>query len=266
MASRAKPPQEPPARAAARLARHGAVAARCDRRGPARRSSRRDRGGGRRSRRLLHTIDSSHRLAMLCVGDRVRLGQRVSPRHLAGLDGTIVSSTTVRPPSVSISRSGASTLAACAARRRCSKSRRERGTIGRAQRCHWLCPGNEWAMEGAEPCCGLRNLSESRIRRLCRRFGLPHDTARASRTAMARKGSPVRVRQRALRKGLELGASRDSVGRRLRVLASWAASGPHARSKRVCGRVRSSGGTARVAWAETSACPRPGSPVDVRGP
>src|SRR5262245_29139309 len=41
-------------------------------------------------RRLLHTIESSHRLATLCVGDRVRIGQRVSPRYLAGLDGTIV--------------------------------------------------------------------------------------------------------------------------------------------------------------------------------
>jgi len=41
-------------------------------------------------RRLLHTIDSSHMLAALCVGDRVRIGQRVSPRYLAGLDGTIV--------------------------------------------------------------------------------------------------------------------------------------------------------------------------------
>jgi hypothetical protein len=41
-------------------------------------------------RRLLHTIDASHRLAMLCVGDRVRIGQRVSPRYLAGVDGTIV--------------------------------------------------------------------------------------------------------------------------------------------------------------------------------
>ena len=41
-------------------------------------------------RQLLHTIDSSHRLATLCVGDRVRIGQRVSPRYLAGLDGTIV--------------------------------------------------------------------------------------------------------------------------------------------------------------------------------
>lgn len=41
-------------------------------------------------RRLLHTIDSSHVLATLSVGDRVRIGQRVSPRYLAGLDGTIV--------------------------------------------------------------------------------------------------------------------------------------------------------------------------------
>lgn len=41
-------------------------------------------------RRLLQTIDSSHILATLCVGDRVRIGQRVSPRYLAGLDGTII--------------------------------------------------------------------------------------------------------------------------------------------------------------------------------
>jgi hypothetical protein len=41
-------------------------------------------------KRLLHTIDSSHRLATLCVGDRVRISRRVSPRYLAGLDGTIV--------------------------------------------------------------------------------------------------------------------------------------------------------------------------------
>jgi hypothetical protein len=41
-------------------------------------------------RRLLQTIDSSHMLATLCVGDRVRIGQRVSPRYLAGLDGTII--------------------------------------------------------------------------------------------------------------------------------------------------------------------------------
>ena len=40
--------------------------------------------------RLLHTIDSSHRLATLCVGDRVRIGPRVSPRYLAGHDGTVV--------------------------------------------------------------------------------------------------------------------------------------------------------------------------------
>jgi hypothetical protein len=41
-------------------------------------------------RHLLDTIDSSHVLAALCLGDRVRIGQRVSPRYLAGLDGTVV--------------------------------------------------------------------------------------------------------------------------------------------------------------------------------
>jgi hypothetical protein len=64
--------------------------------------------------------------------------------------------------------------------------------------CRWLCPGNEWATEGAERCCCLRASAASRIRHLCRRFGLLQDIARPSRTAMVRKGSPVRVRQRAL--------------------------------------------------------------------
>jgi hypothetical protein len=41
-------------------------------------------------RRLLDTIDSSHMLETLCLGDRVRIGPRVSPRYLAGLDGTVV--------------------------------------------------------------------------------------------------------------------------------------------------------------------------------
>ena len=41
-------------------------------------------------RRLLHTVDSSQMLATLCVGDRVRIGQRVSPRYLAGLGATVV--------------------------------------------------------------------------------------------------------------------------------------------------------------------------------
>lgn len=41
-------------------------------------------------KRLLHTIDSSHMLATLCLGDRVRINQRVSPRYLAGLAGTVV--------------------------------------------------------------------------------------------------------------------------------------------------------------------------------
>ena len=41
-------------------------------------------------RRLLHTVDSSHALASLCVGDRVRINGRVRPRYLAGLDGTVI--------------------------------------------------------------------------------------------------------------------------------------------------------------------------------
>ena len=60
-------------------------------------------------------------------------------------------------------------------------------------------PGNEWATEGAESCCRLRTSAESWIRLLCRRFGLLPGTGRPVRTAMVRKGSPVRVRQRALR-------------------------------------------------------------------
>ena len=72
--------------------------------------------------RLLHTIDSTHRLATLCVGDRVRIGQRVSPRYLAGHDATIVELDDMRPPSVSTSQSGASRAAASAARRWCSRS------------------------------------------------------------------------------------------------------------------------------------------------
>jgi hypothetical protein len=41
-------------------------------------------------RHLLHTIDSSHVLATLCVGDRVRINDRISPRYLAGLDATVI--------------------------------------------------------------------------------------------------------------------------------------------------------------------------------
>ena len=41
-------------------------------------------------RHLLDTIDSSHMLATLCRGDRVRMGLRVSPRSRAGLDGAVV--------------------------------------------------------------------------------------------------------------------------------------------------------------------------------
>jgi hypothetical protein len=65
-------------------------------------------------------------------------------------------------------------------------------------RCRQGCPGTEWVTEGAQRCGDLRVPAESRIQDLCRRFGLPHGAARPSRTAMVRKGSPVRVRQRAL--------------------------------------------------------------------
>jgi hypothetical protein len=41
-------------------------------------------------RRLLYTVDSSHALARLCVGDRVRITGDISPRYLAGLDGTVI--------------------------------------------------------------------------------------------------------------------------------------------------------------------------------
>jgi hypothetical protein len=41
-------------------------------------------------RRLLHTVRSATALATLCVGDHVRITHDVSPRYLAGLQGTIV--------------------------------------------------------------------------------------------------------------------------------------------------------------------------------
>jgi hypothetical protein len=41
-------------------------------------------------RHLLHTIDSSQVLATLCIGDRVRINDRISPRYLAGLDATVI--------------------------------------------------------------------------------------------------------------------------------------------------------------------------------
>jgi hypothetical protein len=39
---------------------------------------------------LLHTVRSASALAMLCVGDRVRINERVSPRYLIGQLGTVV--------------------------------------------------------------------------------------------------------------------------------------------------------------------------------
>ena len=41
-------------------------------------------------RRLLHTVRSATALAVLCVGDEVRINQAVSPRYLAGLQGIVI--------------------------------------------------------------------------------------------------------------------------------------------------------------------------------
>jgi hypothetical protein len=41
-------------------------------------------------RRLLHTVRSATALAVLCVGDEVRINHAVSPRYLAGLQGTVI--------------------------------------------------------------------------------------------------------------------------------------------------------------------------------
>ncbi len=38
---------------------------------------------------LLHTINSQKALAMLCVGDRVRINHHASPRYLHGIHGVI---------------------------------------------------------------------------------------------------------------------------------------------------------------------------------
>jgi len=39
---------------------------------------------------LLHTVRSANALAMLCPGDRVRITEAVSPRYLAGMQGTVM--------------------------------------------------------------------------------------------------------------------------------------------------------------------------------
>ena len=41
-------------------------------------------------RELLHTVRSATRLMSLCEGDLVRINQRISPRDLAGLHGTVI--------------------------------------------------------------------------------------------------------------------------------------------------------------------------------
>ena len=108
-------------------------------------------------RRLLHTIDSSHMLATLCTGDRVRIGQRVSPRYLAGLDGTIVEledrAATVRLDfPVGRFESGRVRSPAAGARK-AGVTRNDRPSAPLPS----ACPGNEWATQGAElaVACGL---------------------------------------------------------------------------------------------------------------
>jgi hypothetical protein len=66
-------------------------------------------------------------------------------------------------------------------------------------------PGNEWATEGAEPCCPLRWSAEPWFGRICAHIGACRGLPRTRQTAMVRKGSPVRVRQRALRTLLQYG-------------------------------------------------------------
>jgi hypothetical protein len=39
---------------------------------------------------LLHTVRSATALATLCPGDRVRITEAVSPRYLAGMQGTVI--------------------------------------------------------------------------------------------------------------------------------------------------------------------------------
>jgi hypothetical protein len=39
---------------------------------------------------LLHTVRSANALATLCPGDRVRITEAVSPRYLAGMQGTVI--------------------------------------------------------------------------------------------------------------------------------------------------------------------------------
>jgi hypothetical protein len=42
------------------------------------------------ARRLVLTVRSATALAMLCVGDLVRISEQVSPRYLVGVHGTVV--------------------------------------------------------------------------------------------------------------------------------------------------------------------------------
>ena len=66
-------------------------------------------------------------------------------------------------------------------------------------------PGTQWVTEGAESCPPLRASTGSSFRLLCRYFDPKHRSPRPTRTAMVRKGSTVRVRQRALQIALQCG-------------------------------------------------------------
>ena len=48
-------------------------------------------------RELLHTVRSVTRLMSLCEGDLVRINQRISPRYLARLHGTVVDPKDLEP-------------------------------------------------------------------------------------------------------------------------------------------------------------------------
>jgi hypothetical protein len=83
-------------------------------------------------------------------------------------------------------------------RRRSLAPRRDFPSHAADRTLRLLSPGNEWVTEGAERCRCLLAAAESRIRRPRRQFGLLSAAGKPTRTAMVRKGSPVRVRQRAL--------------------------------------------------------------------
>jgi hypothetical protein len=69
---------------------------------------------------LLHTINSQKALAMLCVGDRVRINHHASPQYLHGVHGIITNSTPTPHSCACTDRSAASKAARSAAHPSCS--------------------------------------------------------------------------------------------------------------------------------------------------